>query len=304
MLANFFGKSNPANYIILFVVFLTYATGAFFAGYTDETRPLKLISLGAGFLVLFFFFNFILAKNKLTLYNTYGFLFFVLLFGAFPQTFFDSDTLILNILLLIMLRRIYSLRTPKSIIKKMFDSGFWLGILFILDPFTAVFAGLIYSSISLFQKIDFRSFLIPVLGFVTPLVCYFTYCFWNDSTGDFYQLFYLYTDYDYSVYAENKMLVPIIIIGILTLLSIIFKTPRVIQVSGSYRKFWTLTIVNLLISIVFVLLTKDRTGAELLCVFLPLAVILTNGIEGFSKSFFQDIIIGLFVLMPIILFIV
>lgn len=304
MLANFFGKSNPANYIILFVVFIAYASGAIFGGYIEEAGLIKLISLVGGVSVLFFLFNLILTKIKLTLYNTYGFMFFVLLLASFPQTFIDSEALMINILLLIMLRRVYSLQITKSVVKKMFDSGFWLGILFILDPFMVVFAGLIYSSIALFQKLDLRNFLIPILGFATPLICYFSYCFWNDMTADFYQLFYLYTDYNYVVYAENEVLVPIIIIGIVTLISIVFKTPRVIQVSGDYRVFWTLVIFNLLVSIIFVLLTKDKTGAELLCTFFPLAVILTNGIEGFSKSLFKDIVIALFVLMPIILFII
>ncbi len=304
MLANFFGKSNPANYIIIFVVFLAYATGAFFMGYAVEKSILWFATLLLGFLILFFFFNFILAKNKLTLYNSYGFFFFVLLFGSFPQTFFNREVLVINVILLIMLRRVYSLRTPKGVVKKMFDSGFWLAILFILDPFTAVFALLIYSSIALFQKLTIQSFLIPIAGFMTPLICYFTYCFWYDSISDFYHLFYWYTDYDYSIYRESKLMIPLIAIGIITLLSIVFKTPRVIQVSGNYRKFWTLIILNLIISVGYILLTIENNGTELLCAFFPTAVILTNGIEGFGRSFFQDLVLGLFTLMPIVLLIV
>ena len=84
MLANFFGKSNPANYIILFVVFIAYASGAIFGGYLEEAGLIKLISLVGGVSVLFFLFNLILTKIKLTLYNTYGFMFFVL----WPPTLF------------------------------------------------------------------------------------------------------------------------------------------------------------------------------------------------------------------------
>jgi len=303
MLANFFGKSNPANFIIIFLVFLVYATGAFFVDATPKTGLLFLGSMFFGFLVLFFFFNFILSKNKLTLFNSYGFLFYVLLLGSFPQILFDRNELISNIILLIMLRRVYSLRTPKEVVKKVFDSGFWLGILFILNPFMLVFAGLIYSSISLFQKLSLRSFLIPVLGFSVPLICYFTYCYWYGMETEFYQLFYLYTDYDYHIYFENRLMIPMIVVGTFTILSIIFKTPSVLQVSGNYRKFWTLLILNLLIALIYVGLTKDKTGAELLCALFPTAIVLTNGIEGFSKPFYQDLVLGLFAIMPIVLFI-
>ncbi len=304
MLANFFGKSNPANLIIIFILFLAYSTGAFFMGYSAEKSIIWLVSLLIGFLVLFFFFNFILGKNKLTLYNSYGFLFFVFLLGAFPQTIFDRDELLINVVLLIMLRRIYSLRTPKDVAKKMFDSGFWLAILFILNPFMAIFSILMYSAIGLFQKLNFRSFFIPIIGFITPLIGYFTYCFWMDQVDDFTRLFFWYTDFDYRMYGQSKIMIPMIIVGVMTLLSIIFKTPRVIQVSGNYRKFWTLIILNLLVSVLFISITRDRNGAELLCAFFPTAVILTNGIEGFSRSFFQDLILGLFALMPVVLFII
>lgn len=304
MLANFFGKSNPANYIIIFALFLCYFAASFFLGFSEVKEWLWLTSLIGLFVLLFFFFNFILAKNKLTLYNSYGFLFFVLLFGIFPFTIFDRQELLVNVLLLIMLRRIYSLRTPKSVVKKMFDSGFWLSIVFILEPFTLVFGLLIYISIGLFQKLNARTALIPLVGFLAPLICYFSYCFYVDDVDGFLQLFAWYTDYDFSFYNSQKVLIPLIFVGIITIISILFKTPKVFLISGNYRKFWSLTILNLLVAIGFVVLTKDRNGAELMTVFFPVAVILTNGIESFSKTFFQDVILGILALIPIVLFII
>jgi len=304
MLANFFGKTEPANFIILFVLFLGYFTTAFFLGFSGTDSIFWIGSLIGLYVLLFFFFNFILAKNKLTLYNSYGFLSFVLLFGIFPFVIFDRQELIINLILLIMLRRVYSLRTPKSVLKKMFDSGFWLAILFVLEPFSLVFGILIYSSIFLFQKLNFRTFFVPIVGFIPPIMCYFTYCFWTDSINHFYQLFSWYTDYDFSFYTSEKVLIPLIFVGSMTFLSILFKTPKVFLVSGNYRKFWTLIILNLLVALGFIVLAKDRNGAELMYAFFPIAVILTNGIEEISKRFFQDVVLGIFALIPIVLFII
>lgn len=304
MLANFFGKTDPINFIIIFVVFLCYATASFFVDFSSMDSLIWLGSMVVLYVLLFFFFNFILAKNKLTLYNSYGFLFYVLLFGIFSFTIFDRQELIVNLILLIMLRRVYSLRTPKSVFKKMFDSGFWLAILFVLDPFSLIFGILIYTSISLFQKLNIRTFFIPVVGFVVPLILYFTYCFWTDRLSDFYQLFSWYTDYDFTFYGQAKVMIPLVFVGVMTILSILFKTPKVFLVSGNYRKFWSLTIVNLLVAIGFVIFAKDRNGAELMCAFFPIAVILANGIEGFTKRFFQDLVLGIFALIPIVLLIV
>lgn len=304
MLANFFGKSNPANFIIILVLFLSFFFAGFFIDEIGPKTPSWIASVIGLFVLLFFFFNFILAKNKLTLYNSYGFLFFVLLFGIFPFTQFDRQELIINIVLLIFLRRVYSLRTPKATIKKMFDSGFWLSILFILEPFTLVYGVLLYASIILFQKLNARSFLIPIVGFLAPLIIYFTYCYWYDSLDKFENLFSWYTDYNFELYQADHVLIPLIFIGSLTVLSILFKTPKVFMVSGNYRKFWSLTIINLIVAAGLIVLIDNRNGTELMYAFFPVAVILTNGIEGISKKIFQNMILILFVLIPILVLII
>ena len=61
-----------------------------------------------------------------------------------------------------------------------------------------------------------------------------------------------------------------------------------------------LVIVNFIVAIGFILITKERNGSELMFTFFPIAVILTNGIEGLSKRFFQDVILILFVLISIL----
>jgi len=84
MLANFFGKSNPANFIVIFSIFLgfflTHGITSIPSAIFNFSFVLDQVLMLIFFLVFFFFFNFILSKNKLTLYNSYGFLIFVLLF--------------------------------------------------------------------------------------------------------------------------------------------------------------------------------------------------------------------------------
>lgn len=308
MLANFFGKSNPANFILLFLLFLGFYIANFLITFSFQTITVEvfvqqLLVIGL-FVLLFFVFNFILSKNKLTLYNSYGFLFFVLLLGIFPFTMMNRYELIVNVVLLIFLRRVYSLRTPKAIFKKMFDSGFWLAILFILNPFTLIYSLLLYASIFLFQKLNFRTFLIPIVGFLVPILCYFTYCFLSDNIEGFLELFSWYTDYNFQFYMAAEVLVPLLFIGLICFISIILKTPKVFLVSGKYRKFWTLTLLNLLVAIGLVILTKEKTGAEFLCVFFPVTVVLTNWIEGITKRFYQDFVLVIFMIIPIVLIII
>lgn len=308
MLANFFGKSNPANFIIIFLVFLGFYSAAFFsifpiATINSEIVLDQLVVLGL-FILLFFFFNFILAKNKLTLYNSYGFLFFATIFGFFPETLLHKQAVFLNILLLIFLRRVYSLRSPKDILKKTFDSGFWLGVLFLLEPFTLLFGLLIFMAITLFQKLNFQTFFIPIVGYIVPVFCYFAYCFWFDQVDQFESLFLWYTEYDFQVYQTTNLLIPIVFIGVFTFISIVFKTPKAFLISGSFRKYWTLILINLIVAIAMIVLSKERTSVELMVAFFPIAIILANWIEGVKKDFFKNLLLVVFIITPVILFII
>tara|TARA_R110000787_G_scaffold13816_4_gene42991 strand:+ start:8436 stop:9362 length:927 start_codon:yes stop_codon:yes gene_type:complete len=308
MLANFFGKSNPANFIIIFLLFLGIYFAAFFTSFSIESVNASVLfyhfSILGLFSLMFFLFNFILSKNKLTLYNSYGFLLFVLLFAFFPNTMFDREQVLLNLVLLIFLRRIYSLNSEKIVYKKIIDCGFWLGILFLLEPTSAVFGILIFISIALFQKLNARTFLITLVGFIIPVFCYFTYCFWVGKTEDFAQLFLWYSSYNFQIYLTKPVVFSLVFLGIFAIISILFKTPKVFLISGSYRKYWILIIFNFLIAISAIVIQKTHESDELLLLFFPTAIIMTNWLEGIKKPLFKNIFIVLFFLLPIIFFII
>mgnify|MGYP000114607437 CR=1 FL=1 len=67
MLANFFGKSNPVNFIVVFLVFLGYYIANFFIvnplQFFDINVILNQLLTVILFLFLFLFYNFILIKN-------------------------------------------------------------------------------------------------------------------------------------------------------------------------------------------------------------------------------------------------
>ena len=308
MLANFFGKSNPVNFIVIFSIFLgfflTNGISSISLATLNFSLVLEYILMLIFFLVFFFFFNFILSKNKLTLYNSYGFLIFVLLFGFFPDTMSSRHELFLNILVLIYLRRIYSLRSGKDVYKKIFDSGFWLGILFLVAPKTVLLGILLFLSIWLFQKINFRTLLIPCLGFLAPVLCYVTYCFWFNQTEEFTASFFWYANYNFELFTDSSIFIPSIVLGTLVLISILVKTPKVISISGNYRSYWILILFNLFIAITILLIQNTLHESQLLLLFFPISIILTNWLESIQKPFLKTIFIAALLCTPIILFII
>ncbi len=306
MLANFFGKSNPVNIIIILLLFICFFLSvSIFLNFEQTPVDISiqdfLLRIGLFFLMLFFY-NFILAKNKLTLYNSYGFLFFVLFFGFFPQTMLDINQVILNLLLFIFLRKVYSFKSGKDLYKKIFDSGFWLGVLFLIDPTTAVFGGLIFISIVLFQKINVRIFLIPMVGFLAPVFSIFSYYFWIGKSEEITILFLWYSNYNFEIFNNPNLIIPLLFIGFFTGISIVVKTPKIASVSGDYRKYWVLIIFNLIAAIVAFLIQKNYQIEKIIVLFFPISLIITNWLEGIKKTFYKEVVLLLFIGFPIFFF--
>ena len=308
MLANFFGKSNPVNFIVVFLIFLGFYIANFFTvnflQFVDVNVILNQLLAVVLFLFLFLFYNFILTKNKLTLNNSYGLLLFALFSGFFPAVFLNVTTIFLNLLLLIFLRRVFSLRSNKDIYKKIFDCGFWLGILFLLDSTTVIFGMLIFLSVRMFQKLTVRTLLIPVVGFVTPVFCYFSYCLWEGDTSEFSNLFLWYSNYNFEVYTANKFLFSTLFLGIGSLISIFIKTPKVFLISGDYRKYWILIIFNFFLAITVFLIQNTHQTNKILLLFFPASIIITNWLESIERVFIKNIFIIVLIATPVILFIV
>ncbi len=308
MLANFFGKSKPINYIVLLVLILIYFSFSFFNIFSIQNVDFDIVLKQLGLLLLLllycFMFGFILSKNKLTLDNSFGFLTLVSLFGLFPVIYQDSEALFFNVVLLIYFRRVVSLRTSKSFFEKLFDSGFWACILFIMEPFSLLFFVLIYLAVSLFQKTNYQTVLIPIVGFLTPLIIYFTYCFWYDMLTDFYQLFDWYSSLSFDMYNTSTYGIPLIFIGVFSLLALLIKTPKVILISGNYRKFWIVITVIFVLSISYVILQNEKNGSELLVLFFPVSIMIANWVESIQSKVLKEIVLLMFLLLPTLLFIV
>ena len=301
MLANFFGKSNPIHFFVILALFVSYFMVFVFFGegqlitinftFYDYLKVLSLLLLG------FLIFNFILSKSKLTLENSYAFLIFVVLFGVFPVTMFAVDDLILNFFTLILIRKLLTYRNQNEKLQKLFDSGFWLGVLILLQPFSILYFLLVIIAVTLFYKLTLHNIIIIITGIIPPLLFCFTYWFILDSLENFYKLFWLYTDYDFSWLLDSSVKIPLLIFITITIISLFVKTPKIISISGKYRSFWSLTVSYLALSFLLITLLENKVNGFLLC-FFPMTVIITNWLEGLPKRWMKEIFLGFLILLP------
>ena len=306
MLANFLEKSKPINFIVYLGLFLTFFLITVFSSFLKvDFTWYKVLESGYFFILIlsvFFFYNFVVTKNKLTFDHSYAFLLFTLTTILFLPKLLEFKILILLLLYLLFLRKAYSLRSSKNIIQKIFDSGFWLGILCILEPFSILFFIVIYASILLHQKITIHTLVTPIIGFITPLIIYFAYLFWNDSIDEFTQLFYLDVVNNIFIYTEDNTIWLFGALVLLTILSIFLKSPKALSVNNSFKKNWILLIINSIIAISFALLIPEKDGAELIFLLVPATVIIANGFEVIKKNILKNILIGFLIIGTLLSF--
>jgi len=299
MLANFLGKSKPINFIILLMLFICIFAGSSFSVFSntafDFSFVFKIVSFLALYLFIFFYYNFIVTKNNLTRDNFYAFFTFTILLSYFIPSLSDFKTLIFFLLYVLLLRKIYSLKSEKNTLQKLFDSGFWLSILFIQEPFSAVFGVLIYMAIFLRQKSVINTLIAPIIGFITPLIIYFTYCFWFDKSYLFTNLFYFDTLDSFVFNSENTYYWIALVVFALSMISIFLKSPKVFSVNNSFRKSWILLIMNFLAGLFFALFIPNKNDSELLFLLFPAAIIIANGLESVSSNFIKNIVFALLI---------
>ena len=304
MLTNFFGKSKPINFIVLLLVFFcAFFLNSFHSFSASEMKPFFMVEKTVFFLVLTFLLfgvNFIISRNKLTLDNSYALLFYLLVISFFSKYLYDYQVFLEYFLHLFFLRKVYSLQTLKEVFKKLFDAGFWLGVMCLMNPFLIVFSLLLFTALIVFKRVRFQTLLIPVIGFLIPIFLFFTYSFWIGELSLFTDKFIFYTTYDFSRYQEASFLAPLGVLSFFLLFAIFMKTGSAFSVNNRFRKSWILLLSHLFTSISYLFITFDRDGSELLIAAFPVAVILANGFESIQRKFLKEIGLILFVLIALL----
>ena len=304
MLANFFGKSKPINFIVLLLVFVcALFLNSFHSFSTVEVTLFYIVEKIVFFLVftfLFFGVNFIVSKNKLTQDNSYALLFYLLVISFFSAYFYGYMVVFQYVIHLFFLRKIYSLQTLKEVFKKLFDAGLWLGVMCLMNPFLIVFSLLLFAVLIVHKRVRFQTVLISVIGFLTPIFLFFTYSFWIDEIPLFTDKFILYNTYDFSIYKETRFLVPLGGLSVFLLFAVFMKTGNAFSVNNRFKKSWILLLINLLLSISYLFFTFNRDGSELLIAAFPVAVILANGFESIQRKLLKEIGLILFMLIALL----
>ncbi len=291
MLTSFFGKSNPINYLILAVfIIVGYFFGILFHNGTFLTPSLVLVH---GLFVVvsvlsMLLLDFIIRKNHLTANNTYAILFFSCFLVMLPVIFLQHSILLANIFLLLALRRIMSLRTDNNSEKKILDASLWITIASLFYFWSILFFIPLWIAIIQKPNTTYKQLLIPFTGFLAVFIVNTAYQLLVNDTFTWFLNWKDAISFNFSIYNSIRILVPVTIILAFYIWTAIYRVLKISSLTLKEKPSHLLLLYVSITSLLIALVAPEKSGAEVLFVLAPIAVISANYIEKVETKKFQE----------------
>ena len=305
MLTNFFGKSNPINFVVCGVYLLVALFFSLYAELTASFFGLILLKKTGLFLLLLFsllLLDFVIRKNSLTQVNTYSICLFSCLIAMLPSIFSEENIVTSVVFVLLALRRIASLPSERNIEKKLFDASFYISIAALFHFWSVLFLILLYWAITKISVKSFRMLFIPITGIMAALLFSVVYHLLVHNSLAWYAHWIPTLSLDFSAYNQATLLIPSAIIGALIVWIIVIRMIRVTTIQRKQQRNYKLITFMLIISLAVTLLSEEKSGAELLFLLSPLAIVTTNYFERKLDFWFQEVLLWVFMALPFGLF--
>lgn len=245
-------------------------------------------------------FEFVVSKNDITPSSSYA-LWVTAVLSLLYLTFnVTLSPIIALFFIMLALRRLLSLKTDHSTIKKIFDATFWIAIATIFYHWSALFYLVVYVAIFLYARNDFRHWVTPLIAMGCVWFLLFTYDYvWENQVVntlmDSYQITYLWSnDFIESQQVILLILVAIAVLGLLIYLS------KLIDIQQSVRPRFTIITFTGLCAMTIAILDFDSFASG---GFLLLIAALGILIARLAHSVNHRVFVELLLWFPILLLI-
>lgn len=316
MLTSFFGKSSPVNYLLLSVFIIIATIVVLFSSDLSSITGFiiakySFVVIGGVFSMLLL--DFIIRKNHLTLGNTYAILLFSCFLVSLPMIFLEPKLIFANILILLALRRIFSLASENNRSKKILDAAIYITFAS-LFYFPAIgFMAFLFLAILRYIGLQFKMMLIPIVGICVVFVLSTTYYLLLENSFSWLYSWVQPISIDFSSYNSLKVLAPITILISITIWTGFHTLYKLPSLAKKERPKTTLLLSLMIISIVVALASPLKNGAEVLFMMPALSILAANYI-AYKKAdmltpdmkttyWFKELLLWSAVLLPVLGFV-
>ena len=305
MISSLFGKTKPINYIILitFTFFFYWFVHIiiFDKTYTVEKLLLQLVVLAILSFSLFLI-DFIVKRNKITGTHSYVILFFTMLLVVFPQTLIDNNAVLCTFFLFLSMRRLFSVRSMKSIRLKIFDATLWIVTASIFYDWALIYLAMVFMAIYIYEPKNLKNWMAPIAGVFTVFIILYCILILYGNT-DFFWKHYRF-DYTFNrEYLINWLhstklvlyMAGISFVGFMSFLSV---------GKAGVGKVATLRLIAFLfiLGLFLEMLIATPGKYPIMVTFFPASIFLAKYVESIKKAKIKEIVLILSVIIPIIVF--
>ena len=253
--------------------------------------------------------KFIISKNDLNKKNNYSLVAICFFIGLFMQEIFIfDDILIANIFLLLAIRKIYSIRNPININKKVFDASFWILISSVFYIPILYFFIILFTALILYSHFNLKNLVVIISAILSATI--FLYLMEVISSGyinivDFTTvLFFDIPTLDYiSSFDENILNISwsiktIVFFSFLIPLIFIFIWDMFIKKNERRRTTTLIFLTTILALIIFI---SNLNSMAFVFLFFPLIIIFTSCVEQARSKRVKNLVLSIGLLSPYLL---
>ncbi|WP_194851626.1 DUF6427 family protein [Nonlabens antarcticus] len=171
MLSRFFSTSQPFHYLVGILLLGPVSIGLLVL--LNGSWEWKFLIIGCLLPLALLLVQFIILKNELTGQNSYGLFSYATLTLCAVILGIQWEFAVCLLLLLFALRRLLSLKTGTSTIRKIFDGTLWIAIASLIQPPMIVFILVVFSAVFLFDRTKWRHWVIPFVALICVAVLSF-----------------------------------------------------------------------------------------------------------------------------------
>ncbi len=302
MIARIFDKSKPINFLIALSIVLIAFVSAQFKVFQGEFKLDHVLTQIANFslcLLTMTLLNFIVSKNSLTQNSSYKILLFSLFFAMIPFAMNNTNILISNLFVLLALRRIVSLKSLLKVKKKLLDASVLIAIASFFHFWSILFILLVFASLLFYSENKLKNWIIPLVGLCAITLIFVAYHIVRfDTYGD--PMTYIDgVDFNYENYNSLKMIISITVLLSFGIWALFFYIKSINKKLKTFRPSYIIITIMAIISLFVAVITPDKDGSEIIFIFAPLAIIITNYIEVIEEKWFKELLIAILILIPV-----
>ena len=305
MFTSLFRKSTPLNYLLVAIAvvlfFFMYQVGHVDAG-NDIGNWLQKSGLLLVIFATLFTANFIVKKNTLSRDSGYTVVFYLMFLIFFPSLLDNPNMLLSNFFVLLALRRLISLHSPKASKEKIFDASLWIFVATIFHFWAILFIVLVFLSVLFHVSRDYRNWILPFIAWVVIVAMFLLYAYTIDESVLPGLLAKTQTNFSIDYFTDQRQNIALsayAAVAVYFCTAMIFTLGnRPLQLQSSYKKI----VASFFIAILIFVISPYKSNDLLIFTIAPLAFMATATIEYKPPTIKEDIILGIVIAVGMFMF--